>query len=121
MLTKRPQDMLPRRRTDNNPLSVQQAMSQIYDYVPSFVLANGLSDYDLKAQQAASFLNVPNVRYFEIHNDQDISIKFNSTDMPSIELSAFDSPYVVKDILLITDAYLSNDSGAAANIKVLAI
>ena len=80
-----------------------------------------MEDYDLRAQQSASFKNVPNAHYFEIHTDQNISIKFNSTDMPAIALDVFDSPHVFNNMLNINSAFLTNVSGNTANIKVLAV
>jgi hypothetical protein len=103
------------------PIKVAEELYEAYDYVPSFAVADATTDYDLKAQQAASFKNVPTVWLVQIYTDQDISIKFNSTANPAISLGAGESPFEFRNILRIKNIYITNASGETANIKVMLV
>ncbi len=103
------------------PLKVVNEIYDIYDFVNSFTVATATTDYDLDAQQSAAFLNVPKAWLAIIWTDQDISIKFNSTSNPSIAVPAGESPFEFKNIIAITNIYISNASGSTANIKVMLV
>ena len=87
----------------------------------SFAVATATTDYDLDAQQSSAFSNVPKAWLVIIWTDQDISIKLNSTDNPSITIPAGESPFEFRDILAITNIYITNNSGNTANIKVMSV
>lgn len=102
-------------------IKVTQEIYDTYDFVPSFAVATATTDYDLKTQQATAFANVTKAATILLWTDQDISIKFNDTGKPAITLSAGDSPFEFKDVLKITNVFITNNSGNTANIKVLLI
>ena len=90
-----------------------------YDWA-SFDLATGESDYDVSTEIAALFSNVPVARGMSILFNRNISLKINSTLMPSIVLQIGDSPFQSPlGFLEIKNIYLSNSSGSTANIKIL--
>lgn len=102
-----------------SPTIVAQQLETTYDFVSSFVLANASTDYDLRTQQSTSFKNVNTAYFLQIWTDEDISIKLNSTSNPAIALSAVESPLAFKDMFSISEVFLTNASGANANVKVL--
>lgn len=104
-----------------NPLKTAPELYDTYDFVPSFAVATATTDYNLKTQQATSFLNVPVAWLCIIWTDQDISIKFNATTLPAITIPAGESPFEFKDILKITNIFITNASGETANVKVMLV
>ena len=103
------------------PVVVANRIDTVYDFVASFAVATATTDYDLDAQQSAAFSNVPKAWLVIIWTDQDISIKLNSTSNPSISIPAGESPFEFRDIIAITNIYISNSSGNTANIKVMLV
>ena len=91
-----------------------------YDYA-AFVLNSGTSNYSAKSNQAALFLLIPIATKVYIWSDQNISFAFNSTSYPAIPLNVGDgeSPAEFKDIMTVTDIFLTNAGGSNANIKIL--
>ncbi len=92
-----------------------------YDFVSSFAVATATTDYDLDAQQATAFNNVAKARTVVIWTDQDITVKLNATTNPAITIPAGESPFEFKNLIEITNIYITNVSGNTANIKVMLI
>lgn len=113
-------------RTDRHsntsfPIKVVDDLYDTYDFVASFTVATATTDYDLKTQQVTAFANVSKAWMLLIWTDQDISIKLNSTSNPSIPIPAVESPYELRNIIRISNIYITNASGATANIKVMLV
>lgn len=96
------------------------AINGSYDF-GSFTLSDSTSDYDVKIHQAALFNNIITAGKVFIWSDQNISFRFNRTGLPLIPLDVGngESPYEGKDIILVTNIFLTNASGSTANIKIL--
>lgn len=92
----------------------------IYDYA-TFVLADGQTDYDVKANQAALFNNIPDANVQYIWSTYNISFKFNRTANPAIPLDVGngESPFEGKGFVMCNNIYLTNASGSDATIKIL--
>jgi len=103
------------------PVKIVDAIYDTYDFVPSFAVANSTTDYDLDAQQVAAFKNVPKAWLVIIWTDQDITIKLNSTSNPSINIGLNESPFELRNIILVDNIYITNVSGNTANIKVMLV
>jgi hypothetical protein len=103
------------------PIKTVDALYDIYDFVNSFAVANATTDYDLKTQQSSAFKNLCKAWLIIIWTDNDISIKFNSTDNPSIAVPADQSPFEFRNIIEVSNIYISNVSGSTANIKVMLV
>jgi hypothetical protein len=103
------------------PIKVVDELYDTYDFVNSFIVANGTSDYDLKTQQAAAFKNLSRAWLVIIWTDQDLSIKFNSSSNPAIAIPMVNSPMEFRNILQVSNIYITNASGSAANIKVMLV
>ncbi len=89
-----------------------------YDY-KSFQLADGQSDYDVKANIVELFDNVNVAKRVVIYTDKDISFKFNSVLFSVVPLLRRYQPYQSpKDFLDVTNIFLTNNSGATATIKI---
>lgn len=90
-----------------------------YDYA-SFIVNTGTTDYDVRANVAAMFNNRESAYgLLEITTDQDVSIKFNSTSNPGIDVTSTMSPYK-RDDLVVDKIYISNASGINATITIYA-
>lgn len=103
------------------PLKVAEELYDIYDFVPSFTIATATTDYDLKAQQASAFKNLSRAWLVIIWTDQDISIKFNATANPAIPVPMGESPFEFKNIIEVSNIFISNASGSTANVKVMLV
>ena len=115
--------MNDRKVISNNefPVKTVSEIYNTYDFVPSFTIATDTTDYNLKSQKAASFLNVPKAWFIMIWSDQTVSIKFNDTSKPAITIDAGESPYEFKNMLLVDNIFITNVSGNTANIKVMLV
>lgn len=103
------------------PVKVVDELYDIYDFVPSFTIADATTDYDLKAQQASAFKNLSRAWLLILWTDQDVSIKFNSTSNPAIPVPAAESPFEFRNIISISNIYITNASGATVNVKVMLV
>jgi len=103
------------------PVKTVEELYDTYDFVNSFAVADSTSDYDLKTQQATAFKNISRAWLVIIWTDQDISIKFNSTSNPAIAVPMGESPFEFRNIIEVTNIFISNASGLAANVKVLLV
>lgn len=92
-------------------------VNTVYDNA-EFTVANGTTDYDVSANEAKAFNNVPLARYVSIRTDVTITVKFNATTNDSITITSSDSPLTL-DVLEVSNIYISNASGSTANIKIL--
>jgi len=89
-----------------------------YDWA-SFSLANLASDYDVSAEIAALFNNVPYATHCVIFFNKEIGVRFNTTTMPKITLGISRSPFQSpSDFLELKNIFLSNASGASATIEI---
>lgn len=89
-----------------------------YDY-KEFALANGQSDYDVKANILDLFNNVSLAKRVIIKTNKTISFKFNNTILPAVELRVGDSPYQSPENFIdVSNIYLTNGSGAEATIAI---
>lgn len=68
-----------------------------------------VTNYDVKANVAASFQNVWVVGYIEITTTSDITLKINSASNPAIPLTA--SKSLVLDVLMIDNLFVTVASG----------
>ena len=105
----------------NFPVKVADELYDTYDFVNSFTIATATTDYDLKTQQATAFANLSRAWLVIIWTDQDISIKFNSTSNPAIVVPADQSPFEFRNIIAVSNIYITNNSGATVNIKVMLV
>ncbi len=89
-----------------------------------FVVANATVNYDVKTNQTNLFggasSNVGQVAYFvRSSTDQTVTLKFNDTSEDSITLTSSMSPFVLDNTIEVSNIYITNNSGANANVKVL--
>lgn len=92
-----------------------------YDWA-TFTLNASTSAYNVKSNQATLFLNIPIAKNVFIWSTQDISFQFNNTANPLIIFAAVsngESPYEGRDMLLVSNIYLTNSGGSNATIKIL--
>lgn len=96
---------------------------QFYDNYDSaeFTVANSTTDYDVSTQESSAFDSVKKVHACLIRTDEDITIKFNSTSNSGVTLTAAEGQLQIpRDMgLEITNIFITNNSGATANIKLL--
>ena len=100
------------------PIKVENPINQLYDSV-EFTLATGITNYDLDAQQAAAFANIPTWMSCTIRTDKALTIRLNSATNPVITVNEYESPFHLKLDIEITNIYITNASGATASIKIL--
>ena len=101
-------------------MSVIDCFNTTYDAV-STTVATGQTNRDMKANNSTLFLNVEKARSLRITTDQTISIRFNSTDMPAIVMTATESPRVITrgfEWLVVTNIFVTNGSWSTANMKI---
>ena len=103
------------------PTKVVNELYDVYDFVPSFTIATATTDYDLKTQQATAFKNLSRAWLVIIWTDQDLTIKFNATTNPAITVPMGESPFEFRNIIEVSNIYISNASGETANIKVMLV
>jgi len=103
------------------PVKVAEELYDIYDFVNSFTVADSTTDYDLKTQQVTAFKNLSQAWLVIIWTDQDITIKFNSTSNPAITVPMGESPFEFRNIIEVSNIYITNASGSTANIKVMLV
>jgi hypothetical protein len=92
-----------------------------YDWA-TFTLNSGTTDYNVKTNQATLFLNIPIAKNVFIWSSQDISFKFNNTANPAIGFAAVsdgESPFEGRDMLLVSNIFLTNAGANNATIKIL--
>ena|SRR3990167_5416810 len=103
-------------KKEHEPLLTKPYLTRVYDSV-EFTLSDGLTNYDLDANQSAAFTNCLVYTTINIRSDQTITIRFNDTAYPAITVNA-GRPFELDDLMEITNIYLTNASGSTANIKI---
>lgn len=98
--------------------------SRLYDNA-EFSVANATADYDVAANQTALFGGTTSnafkpVYFVRIVTDQTITVKFNSTSNAAVTITSTMSPFLMDEVIEVDNIYITNNSGSAANIKVLA-
>lgn len=105
---------------DNHlPIIVRPPLKEPYDSM-EFTLANGLSDYDVKANVAGAFENLKSYTTINIRTDQALSLKLNSTGYRAITLTS-SRPYELDNLMEISNMFLTNSSGDTANVKIIGV
>lgn len=102
------------------PQKMVSQLYDIYDYA-SFTVTDSTTDYDVADQVAALFKNVENAWLCRIDTNQDVTIKLNDDANPGIGLIAADGIYEFRDILKITNIFITNNSGSTATIKIFLV
>lgn len=103
-----------------DPVKTAHEIYDTYDYA-SFTVANGTTNYDCDTQQSALWKNVHIATGAIIWSDQDVTIRFNNTDMPAISHETVYSPHEWFDKLQITNIFITNTSGATANVRIFLV
>lgn len=98
---------------------VTERLGRVYDSV-EFNLANGQTDYDIKTNQATSFLNCDLYTTISIRTNYNITVKFNATTQPSITVTPA-RPLSMDNMIEITNIFISNSSGSTAAIKIIGV
>ena len=101
-----------------DPILTKPYLSRVYDSM-EFTLADGTTNYDVRTQVAAAFANLDAYTTINLRTDQEITMRLNSTSNPAITITT--RPYELDDLIEITNIYLSNSSGATANIKIIGV
>ena len=84
-----------------------------------FTVLTGVTNYDVKATQAALWSNVANPRVVSIRTDKTITVKFNSTSNAGITVTSNDSPFETS-YLTVNEIYITNTvTGSTASVKIL--
>lgn len=100
-------------------MNVNEMKGKVYDYA-SFSLTNGQSDYDVKANVAALFSNVPYAHHIAIFFNKEIGVRFNTVVQPKITMGISKSPFQSpSNFLEVKNIFLSNSSGETATIEIL--
>ena len=103
-------------KKSHEPVLTKEYLDRTYDEA-EFTLATGLTNYDLRANEAAAFSNLKVYTTINIRTTQAISVRLNSTSRPAITVTA-NRPFELNNLLEITDIYISNSSGSTATIYV---
>lgn len=98
-------------------MSFKQEWSNIGDQydVVSFTVNTGQTDYDVKANQVNLFKNVKFATMMVMTFDQNISVKFNNVNNPSVSLVSTQSPMELIKKLNISNIFITNASGSTMN------
>lgn len=100
-----------------NPIETVPFTDDTYDFVASFAVSDPTTNYDVDVNQSAAFSNIEVARCMILWTDQDITVRLNSTSNPAIAVSAGDSPIEIRDMIQITNIYITT-TGITANIKI---
>ena len=91
--------------------------AKVYDCA-SIAVTTATTNGDMKTASAGTlFANVSNANYVRIVTDQTISIRFNTTSMPAVVMTATQSPLVF-DQLNVGNIFITNTSGSIANLRI---
>lgn len=98
----------------------EHLINGVYDFA-QFTLNNGQTNYDVKANQASLFSNIVVAKKLFLWSTQDITFRFNNTSNSAITLAVSngESPAEFKDMIMVTNIYLTNASGQSSTIKIL--
>lgn len=89
-----------------------------------FSVANATTNYDVAANQTnlfggATSMTGKTIYYTRIVTDQTITVRFNSTANNAVTITSSTSPFVMDELIEIDNLFITNNSGSAANIKIL--
>jgi hypothetical protein len=87
----------------------------LYDNA-EFTVASGLTNYDVKANEADAFVNFDSYSTLNIRSDQTITVRLNATTNKAITVQA-NKPFELENKMLVKKVYITNSSGVTANIK----
>lgn len=82
-----------------------------------FTVSSGLTDYDVKANESSAFINFDSYSTINIRSDKNITVKLNSTGNNGITVQA-NKPFELENKVLIKKVFITNSSGATANVKM---
>jgi hypothetical protein len=102
-----------------NPLHIIEYVTQKYDSV-EFTLASGISDYNLRANVAGAFENLPIYTTMNIRTSQQIGIKLNSSSYRTITIPS-SRPFELRELMEITNIFITNTSGVTASIYIIGV
>jgi len=103
------------------PLKIAKELGEQYDFVDAFNVTDGTTDYDVNENQATAFKYVGKAHSVIIWSDQDVTVKFSSTSNPGVVLEAVYAPHEFREILEISNIYITNNSGSTASIKLFLV
>ena len=106
-------------KKEYEPILVKEYLPSVYDSM-EFTLASGISNYDVKANVTGAYENLLVYTTINIRTDQNITIKLNSTSNRAVTVTS-SRPFVLDNLMEITNIYISNASGSTANIKIIAV
>ena len=111
---------MAKEKHDFKALTVQHPLDRNYDSI-EFTVANGQTNYDVKANETNAFANFQVYTTVNIRTDQDITIRFNATTNIAITIPKKDSPFEMDNLIEITNMYITNSSGSTANVKIIGV
>ena len=109
----------------NNTSRPESEKQTGYEYA-TFVVDHETEDYDVKANQSALFggstsrvrSNTNSTRRVaRITTTQTIGLKFNDVEMPAIDMTSSENPWVEVNLNL-NNIYISNNSGTGTSIGI---
>ena len=100
------------------PILVKCLIPQVYDSI-EFSLATGITNYDLRENEASAFLNHDIYTVINIRTTKNLTARFNSDTAPAITLSNT-RVFELNDLLEIKQIFLTNASGDSASIQIFA-
>lgn len=103
-----------------SPVMVQHPLGRAYDSM-EFSLADGQTDYDVKANVTGAFENLLTYTTINLRTTKDITVKLNSTSNRAITVSRARSAFDLDNMMEITNIYITNASGATASIKIIGV
>lgn len=95
---------------------VVPSIGGLYDSA-EFTVANGTSNYNVAANQAAAFSRVTTAQSFVLRIDQPVTINLNTTSDPAITVQTIDSPFQLTTAL--NNLFITNNSGSTVNVKLI--
>lgn len=95
----------------------EKPLGGTYDFA-EFSLSSGVSNYDVKANQANLFNNVQIAKTCIIWTTENITCRFNNTTFPALKIDTIDSPAEITKKLDITNLFLTNSSGSTSTVKI---
>ena len=106
-------------RDGESPVFVQNPLGRLYDSM-EFTLANGISDYDVRANVTGAFENLPTYTTINIRTDQNLTLKVNSDGYRAMTI-VDNRPFELDNLMEIVEMYITNASGSTANIKIIGV
>lgn len=108
--------MEEKRAGNRTPVLTRETIADEYESI-EFNLANGVSDYDIKANEGA-FAAFAVAGDCVIRSSKTITAKINATTNPTITVNAR-QPFELARKIEVGNLFLTNNSGATAAIKIL--